>query len=113
MVTKANTDMTISATQSVPAIYEDGVLRPLQPLALAEHARVHITVAISDESPTAPPAPHQAELRAAFTAVGLTLVEWQAPGHPPLSADARAILAREIPPGRALSEIIQEEREGR
>ena len=26
------------------AIYEQGVLRPLEPLALAEHQRVHVTV---------------------------------------------------------------------
>jgi len=26
------------------AVYEQGVLRPLEPLALAEHQRVHVTV---------------------------------------------------------------------
>jgi predicted DNA-binding antitoxin AbrB/MazE fold protein len=28
----------------VEAVYEQGVLRPLEPLALAEHQRVHVTV---------------------------------------------------------------------
>ena len=31
-------------TTAVEAIYEDGVLRPLQPLALAEHAHVRLSV---------------------------------------------------------------------
>jgi predicted DNA-binding antitoxin AbrB/MazE fold protein len=29
---------------AVEAIYEHGVLRPLQPLALAEHARVRVSI---------------------------------------------------------------------
>lgn len=37
-------------TQKVEAIYEDGVLKPLQPLALAEHQRVSVTI---DELPAA------------------------------------------------------------
>ncbi len=31
-------------TTTVEAIYEGGVLRPLQPLALPEHAHVHVSV---------------------------------------------------------------------
>ncbi len=31
-------------TTAVEAIYEDGVLRPLQPLALPEHAHVRLSV---------------------------------------------------------------------
>lgn len=37
-------------SQKVEAIYEDGVLKPLQPLALAEHQRVSVTI---DELPVA------------------------------------------------------------
>ncbi len=37
-------------TQKVEAIYEDGVLKPLQPLTLAEHQRVKVTI---DELPAA------------------------------------------------------------
>ncbi len=107
--------MTISATetQSVSAIYEDGVLRPLQPLALPEHAHVQITVAVEDVVQTASPSHDQEELRSAFTAAGLTLVEPQAQKRSPLSSEARAVLAGQIPAGRALSDLIEEEREGR
>ena len=31
-------------THNVPAVYEDGVLRPLEPLPLNEHQRVTVTV---------------------------------------------------------------------
>ena len=36
---------------AVEAIYEDGMLRPLQPLALPEHARVRVSVEMMDEDP--------------------------------------------------------------
>jgi predicted DNA-binding antitoxin AbrB/MazE fold protein len=32
-------------TLSVEAVYENGVLRPLEPLDLAEHQHVHVTIA--------------------------------------------------------------------
>lgn len=53
------------------------------------------------------------QVRAALHAGGLTLVELPATGGPaPLSQEARVALARQVPPGRPLSEIIIEEREG-
>jgi predicted DNA-binding antitoxin AbrB/MazE fold protein len=33
---------------AVEAIYENGLLRPLQPLALAEHSRVQVSVEIPE-----------------------------------------------------------------
>ena len=36
---------------AVEAIYEDGLLRPLQPLALPEHAHVRISVETLDADP--------------------------------------------------------------
>lgn len=38
-------------TAAVEAIYEDGLLRPLQPLALPEHAHVRISVEMMDDDP--------------------------------------------------------------
>ena len=38
-------------TAAVEAIYEDGLLRPLQPLALPEHAHVRISVETMDDDP--------------------------------------------------------------
>ena len=38
-------------TTAVEAIYEDGLLRPLQPLALPEHAHVRISVETLDADP--------------------------------------------------------------
>ncbi len=38
-------------SQHIEAIYEDGVLKPLQPLQLPEHQRVKVTI---DEMPESP-----------------------------------------------------------
>jgi predicted DNA-binding antitoxin AbrB/MazE fold protein len=38
-------------TAAVEAIYKDGLLRPLQPLALPEHARVRIFIETMDDDP--------------------------------------------------------------
>jgi len=35
-------------TKTVPAIYENGVFRPLQPLTLPEHQQVHLLVTPED-----------------------------------------------------------------
>ena len=101
--------MTTHQSQSVPAIWEDGVLRPLQPLTLPEHARVHITIAIVDNVLT----PDREQIRVALEAAGLSLVEQGAHPQEALSSEARGSLAREVPPGRPLSQIIIEDRDGR
>jgi len=36
---------------AVDAIYENGLLRPLQPLPLAEHARVRVSVEMVESDP--------------------------------------------------------------
>lgn len=37
-------------SQPVEVIYENGVLRPLQPLTLSEHARVHVVILPAGEN---------------------------------------------------------------
>jgi hypothetical protein len=39
----------------VDAVYENGVLRPLQPLGLAEHVHVSLTVIKAASAPGSPP----------------------------------------------------------
>jgi predicted DNA-binding antitoxin AbrB/MazE fold protein len=41
-------------TQHIEAIYENGLLRPLEPLALPEHARVRLDVRPVDSAALAP-----------------------------------------------------------
>ncbi|MBA3944701.1 MAG: DUF104 domain-containing protein [Herpetosiphonaceae bacterium] len=101
--------MITSTTQSVPAIYEDGVLRPLLPLALPEHSHVQLTVAVEAIAP----AINREQLQAALALTGLSLVDSPVHGVQPLTPEAREALAAQVPQGRPLSEIIQEEREGR
>ena len=64
--------LTQPATQVVEAVYENGVLRPLQPLELDEHARVRLTVA-SPRGLTAAGAPARpvAPVRGGVLVVGL------------------------------------------
>ena len=97
--------------QTVTAIYENGILRPLDPLDLPEHARVQLSI-------TALPPPvaaevHRHQVRAVLIAAGLALPESAAQPVQPLSEQEREELARRLPVGRPLSEIIIEEREGR
>ena len=40
---------------TVEAVFEDGVLRPLQPLSLAPHQQVKLTVEVSGAEPDWPP----------------------------------------------------------
>ena len=37
--------------RSITVIYEDGVLRPLIPLALPEHSRVRVRIELAEEQP--------------------------------------------------------------
>jgi len=95
--------------QSITAIYENGVLRPLTPLALPEHTEVEISI-----KPLPSTAAHRCRGRKVLNATGLVLPEPDTPPFvQPLSAAERHELARRIPTGRPLSEIIIEEREGR
>lgn len=97
--------------QTITAIYENGVLRPLTPLALPEHTAVEISLRPLPATATAQA--HRHLIHEVLIAAGLVLL---APDTPPsvfpLSEGERNALARRIPAGRPLSEIILEEREG-
>lgn len=49
----------MSTSQHIHAIFEDGVLKPLEPLHLAEHQRVQVSV--SADAPASSPASGEAE----------------------------------------------------
>lgn len=98
--------------QTITAIYEHGVLRPLSPLALPERTEVRITVEAASERPDADL--HRQQVDAALLAAGLMVPRSGADAaRPPLTDAERAALARHIPAGRPLSELILEERDGR
>jgi predicted DNA-binding antitoxin AbrB/MazE fold protein len=102
--------------RTITAIYENGVLRPLAPLDLPEHAQVEI-----DVRQTMPPTNTQVQrelVRAALSAAGLLSshppIELPHGVHP-LTEQERAELADRLGKfsGTPLSEIIIEEREER
>lgn len=96
---------------TISAIYENGVLRLLAPLPLPEHTPVEVTV---DLPSVAAHADSRERVRTALVAAGLSHPQsdrWV--GSQPLSTEERLALARLVPAGKPLSEIIDEEREGR
>lgn len=98
--------------QTIRAIYEHGVLRPLTPLMLPDRTEVQITVESASEPSAAEM--HRRQLDAALLAAGLLAPRTGAdPTHPPLTEAQRDALAHNIPAGRPLSALILEERDER
>ena len=85
-------------SKTVTAVYENGVLRPLEPLALKEHQRV--TVSVSD--PVEPWLDHEYMERVRKDVAGM--------GPAPSLEEVRKALSKI--PGK-LSDDIRAEREGR
>jgi predicted DNA-binding antitoxin AbrB/MazE fold protein len=97
--------------ETITAIYEQGVLRPLTPLELPEHARVEITIRTPDQA-----AEQRRKVEQALRDAGLLAASPpRTPQTPVLSEEARAALAQRIGAagGTPLSQIIIEERDGR
>jgi predicted DNA-binding antitoxin AbrB/MazE fold protein len=96
---------------SVIAIYENGVLRPLEPLALPEHTRVQVQVqrVLSPEDV----AEHRLRVREIMIAAGLSLSDAPAAPSSPISAERCEELATRFATGQPLSELLIAEREGR
>jgi predicted DNA-binding antitoxin AbrB/MazE fold protein len=93
------------------AVYEKGLLRPLSPLILPEHARVRVRVE-QVLSPTDAPQ-HRRQIQAALVAAGLSLPTSSPTASREISAERREELARRFAAGQPLSELIVAEREGR
>jgi len=93
------------------AIFESGILRPLQVLELPEHATV--TIQIHQVVPAAETALHRQKLHATLKAANLVRHEGsKAQYSRKLSVSRRTELARRLAVGKPLSEVIIEEREG-
>ena len=99
--------------QTITAVYENGVLRPLKPLALPEHAQVEL-----DIRPLIAPADAAAQreqVRRALADAGLLASTTPVPEQkPPLSAQERSALAQALAEAGVspLSTAILDEREG-
>lgn len=101
-------------TETITAIYEKGVLRPLQPLDLREQQRVRIQVLAEDAETQGAPQNGNEALIQRLVAKG-----WMQPppgreGIPPdpLSPEERQVLADRLGrvPGKTASEMVIEDR---
>lgn len=96
----------------ITAIYENGILRPLTPLSLPEHARVQIQVQAESSQDKA--AEHRRRVHEVLVAAGLSLPTPPAmPNAQLLSDERREELARILGDSGSLSDLIIKEREGR
>ena len=99
-------------TTTITAVYENGLLRPLTPLTLPEHAQVRLQVLPNRDEES--PAEHRRRVHEVLVSAGLSLPA--APVMPearPLSAERREELARILAAGGPLSDVILTERDGR
>jgi len=95
--------------ETVTAIYENGVLRPLRPLRLKEKQQVQVRVLGASQGDLID---EQQEALDALEAAGLVETWPDVPAVDPVSAERRAELARLLGKvtGKTLSEILIEER---
>ena len=100
-------------TEIVTAVYEKGMLRPLQPLDLQERQRVRIQILPEAADGSEEPEDDTDALIQRLVAKGLMRPRPRGPIPPdPVSAEERLRLADLMgnAPGKPLSEIIIEER---
>lgn len=97
---------------TIRAVYENGVLRPLSPLALPEHCQVELAV----QAITVPPQAARERVRTALARAGI-LAERAETGEAvqPMDADERNALAQRLADAGVtpLSAAILDERDGR
>ena len=96
-------------TETITAIYENGVLRPLKPLRLKEKQRVQVRLLdVAQEDLVA----EQEKALEILKAAGLVEVWPDVPEEDPVNSERRAELARLLgaAPGKSLSEMVIEDR---
>jgi predicted DNA-binding antitoxin AbrB/MazE fold protein len=82
-------------SQTITAVYENGVLRPLTPLTLPEHAQVELEVRLATEPAEA--LAQRERVRHALATAGVLASSDQPPNEQePLSAQERAALAQAL-----------------
>ncbi len=97
----------------VTAVYEKGMLRPLQPLNLRERQRVRIRVVPEDSDVSEEPVDDTDALIQRLVAKGLMRPRPRGPIPPdPVSAEDRKALADRLgrAPGKSASEMVIEDR---
>ena len=96
-------------SQNIQAIYENGILRPLQPLDLPENETVNITVLdeVSNEEET-----HRDKVSRVLREAGLTS-QMKFPNAKKLSDEERKRLGKLFSGEKSLGEYIDEDREAR
>jgi len=97
----------------VTAVYEKGMLRPLQPLNLRERQRVRIQVVPEDPDVSEEPGDNTDALIQRLVAKGLMRPRPRGPIPPdPVSAEERKALADRLgrAPGKSASEMVIEDR---
>jgi predicted DNA-binding antitoxin AbrB/MazE fold protein len=98
----------------VTAVYENGVLRPLQPLNLRERQTVRLQIVPEEPVVQEEPGDEVEEVIQSLVAAGLTRPRPKrgSPPPDPVSEEERRRLADRMgkAPGKPLSEIIIEER---
>ncbi len=96
-------------SQNIQAIYENGILRPLQPLDLPENETVNITVldeALNQEET------HRDKVSRVLREAGLTS-QMKFPNAKKLSDEERKRLGKLFSGEKSLGEYIDEDREAR
>ncbi len=96
-------------SQNIQAVYENGILRPLQPLDLPENETVNITVLdeVSNEEET-----HRDKVSRVLREAGLTS-QMKFPNAKKLSDEERKRLGKLFSGEKSLGEYIAEDREAR
>ena len=96
-------------SQTIQAVYTQGVLRPLVPLDLPENSAVEITLQIT----ASPELTMNERVRQALLTAGLLADDFDGPANEPLDPQCRTGLAHIFATGPPLGDYINEDREAR